>query len=507
MKVLKTLSNVISHVSYVKYASAALIGVILASNTLTGFSNFKFQISNSALAAASYNINFAVDKAQAKQGETVTYELIVTNNGDVNLSNVNIYEASRPGSTTYVNGSSIATKNGTNYSIADAWYSDAGGTNLGALTPGQSLTFKWAVTINNDAAQDTDIENVINLKTAELQTPQVYSVSFHVAANASRNSLCATKTVDKSTANVGDTVTYTIKICNDGDINQDNVTLYDRLPSQLTYVAGSTRAASGGNTVTVNDGWIGSTSGGSGTGYNMGRLSTTQFVTVTFQATVNSTATNGQVIENFAQANSSQHPEMVTCAVPLKINVPVPPAGNPNCSLTKKVRLPNGNEQTSVSASDHLYAPGEQIVYRLFISNSGNADASNVSISDFLPPYVTWVSGDGGYAANDNKVNFDLGTLKASESRTLTYNVKVRDDIPSGQVNQQNNAKVTSPSAFSNCTAQSTLVIGKPGAVLAAATLPQTGTVPPSVLATLGLVGTGFALRLRKVKVVKNWDK
>jgi uncharacterized repeat protein (TIGR01451 family)/LPXTG-motif cell wall-anchored protein len=181
--------------------------------------------------------------------------------------------------------------------------------------------------------------------------------------------------------------------------------------------------------------------------------------------------------------------------------------GSANCSLTKKIRLPNGNERGSVGASDHVYAPGEQIIYRLFISNPGNADASPVSISDLLPPYLTWVSGDGGYASAENKVNFDLGTLKAGESRTLTYNVKVRSEIPSGQVNQVNNAKVTSPASFNNCTSTSTLVIGKPGAILAATALPQTGTIPPSILATLGLVLSGFAIRLRKTKVYKYWNK
>lgn len=178
---------------------------------------------------------------------------------------------------------------------------------------------------------------------------------------------------------------------------------------------------------------------------------------------------------------------------------------SPNCSVTKKIRLPNGSEVTSVSASDHVYSPGEEIVYRLFISNSGTGDASNFSISDFLPTYIFWVSGDGGYASGENKVNFDLGTLKAKESRTLTYKAKVRDNIPSGQVSQTNNAKVNSPSNLT-CTTSSTLTIGKPGAILAATALPQTGAIPGSVLATLGLVATGIIARLRKIKTTR-WGR
>lgn len=483
-----------------KLTSAALVGVLLASN-LTSYS--LLLTPKAAYAAASYQTNFRVDKAQAARSETVTYELILTNNGDVPLTNFNVYQITRPQNTSYVNGSGILTVGSSNFNVPDAWFSDPVGTNLGGLTAGQAMTFKWSVKVDDNAPQGATINETVAVKTAELGDPNIYPITFTVAVNPSRNSLCATISVDKATANVGDTVTYTVRVCNDGDIDQDNVTLYDRLPSQLTYKAGTTRATVGTSTVTVNDNWIGSVSGGSGTGYNMGRLSPTQAVTVTFQAAVNSTATNNQTIEDFAQVNSTQHPEMVVCAVAFKVVIPAPAALNPNCSLTKKIKLPNGEEKTSISSTDHTYAPGEEIVYRLFVSNPGTGDAVSFSMSDFLPPYVSWVSGEGGYAPNENKVNFDLGTLKAGESRTLTYRAKVRETIPSNVTEQKNSVKVTSPSGFDSCKAESNLWVGKPGAILAAAALPQTGTVPPSVLATLGLVAGGLIVRLKKFRVNK----
>lgn len=602
-----------------RVTSAALIGALLASN-LTPY--FSILTPKTAYAAASYAVGFTVDKAQAARGEVVSYSLIVTNNGDANLTNIFVYTGEHPANAPYVSASGKAVKGSTTINVPDDWYNDPAGSNFGTLTPGQPFTLTWSVIVANDAPQASTQKVVLGIKSNELPNPQGYNQTFTVAVNNSRNSLCSSLAANKTVGNVGDTVTYTIHICNDGDVTQTNVMVADVLPVELTYKPGTTVLALRGQNISINDAWIGKVGGNNGTSINVGTLNSGEVADVTFQVTINSQATEGQVIKNYGQVKSDQKTEWQQCSVDLTVHVPVVctgsigdyvwndqngngiqdasepaiagvtvtlknaggvvlattvtdangiyhfnnlcaatyivevsgpsgytattvnasgsttandsnpspstviltannsvdntidfgfkqnvAAGTPNCSLTKKIRLPNGNEQTSVSNSDHVYVPGEQIVYRLFISNTGNADANPVSISDFLPPYLYWVSGDGGYAAGENKVNFDLGTLKAGESRTLTYNVKVRDDVPSGQVTQQNNAKVTSPASFNNCNASSTLVVGKPGAILAATTLPQTGTIPPSILATLGLVGVGLALRLRKVKVTRNWGK
>ena len=46
-----------------------------------------------------------------------------------------------------------------------------------------------------------------------------------------------TNKVDKSTANVGDTVTYTITVTNNGSVNATGLTVIDDWPVGITYVS------------------------------------------------------------------------------------------------------------------------------------------------------------------------------------------------------------------------------------------------------------------------------
>ncbi|GHV23884.1 hypothetical protein FACS1894176_00620 [Bacteroidia bacterium] len=47
------------------------------------------------------------------------------------------------------------------------------------------------------------------------------------------------KTVDKIEVNIGDTVTFTLKVDNDGHTPMTNFTVTDTLPSNVRYVNGS----------------------------------------------------------------------------------------------------------------------------------------------------------------------------------------------------------------------------------------------------------------------------
>lgn len=51
--------------------------------------------------------------------------------------------------------------------------------------------------------------------------------------------LAATKTANKSISYVGDTITYTISIKNNGNVPADDVIITDQLPNGTSYVAGS----------------------------------------------------------------------------------------------------------------------------------------------------------------------------------------------------------------------------------------------------------------------------
>lgn len=74
------------------------------------------------------------------------------------------------------------------------------------------------------------------------------------------------------------------------------------------------------------------------------------------------------------------------------------------------------NQTTAITASDRVL-PGEYIQYRITVTNTGGAAATTVSVSDVLPPEVTYVSTSADAAGWT--INESAGTVSASLSGTL----------------------------------------------------------------------------------------
>ena len=115
------------------------------------------------------------------------------------------------------------------------------------------------------------------------------------SATAVTYQIDAKQWVDKSTASVGDTLTYTIEITNVGDVAVDPVFISETFSPYITYVVGSTSwSDSLGGGAAVTDAWLTD-------GLNLGVLNPEEWVKVTFQAKVNSGVTAGTLIESVAQ--------------------------------------------------------------------------------------------------------------------------------------------------------------------------------------------------------------
>jgi len=102
--------------------------------------------------------------------------------------------------------------------------------------------------------------------------------------------LTVTKTVDKSTANVGDTLTYTISLINNGPDNAPATNIIDLLPSGLSFVSATSTTGSYSTTTGV---------------WTIGNLTDNASSTLIIITTVN-TGTEGQKITNTAVASSTE---------------------------------------------------------------------------------------------------------------------------------------------------------------------------------------------------------
>ncbi len=226
---------------------------------------------------------------------------------------------------------------------------------------------------------------------------------------------------------VGDTVTYTITVENEGDGAAKNVVIEDTLPAGVEYVADS--ATIGGSpaltavtadrvlTIPVGDIAVGTTA------------------TVTFKVKV-LPAAKGNSIRNECEVTCDNHAK-------LKIDdgngalVTAP-------DLTAEKTSNRGDDGTSTYVNDI-------VTYTIKVENKGNGAAKNVVIEDTLPDGVDYVSGSakiGGETATtqvshgNGVLTISVGDIAVDQTVEVTFKVKVLESAKGKSI--RNEGEVTS---------------------------------------------------------------
>lgn len=239
----------------------------------TGSSSSKSLESNETitdLVIGSLGMVKSVNKNYATVGDILTYTVILTNNGNILLSDV-VFNDIIPTGATFVNGS--VTVNGT----SQPSYNPNTGFNLGAMLILSSITVTFQVEVTSLPSPNT-ISN-------QATTTFNYLVILPIQGSANSNIVVTTinvsiltivKSANVETVTSGDTLTYTTVITNTGNIAAENIEFSDPLDSQLTFVDGS---------VTING--TSQPSYDPNTGFNLGNLNPGGTITIVFDTLVN----------------------------------------------------------------------------------------------------------------------------------------------------------------------------------------------------------------------------
>jgi len=148
--------------------------------------------------------------------------------------------------------------------------------------------------------------------------------------------------------------------------------------------------------------------------------------TVTPTATTTPTRTPTPTPTGTQPALSKIYLPLILKNHPAVIPTPTPTAeGQPNLSTsTKTVTRPTAQ-------------PGDSLLYTIVLNNTGTATAANVSLTDVIPPYTTYVSGSvtGGaiYNAALNQIEW-AGTVHVGIPVAITFQVIVNAETPTGTV-------------------------------------------------------------------------
>ena len=303
-----------------------------------------------------------VDKTEAKVGDTLTYTITLTNNGNAD-GTVTVTDEI-PAGTTLVEKS--ITNNGVESNGTITW------TDV-EVKAGDTVEVSFKVTINSDTKTSVTNKAVIdgNKPTEEVETK---------IAN-----ITGAKSVDKSTAKVGDTLTYTITLTNSGNAD-GTVTVTDEIPTGTRIKDENT---TGYNKETNTMTW-------SNVEVKAGKS-----VELTLEVVVKDDTTD--TVKNVAKIDNKEIPEKPETKVA-------------NITGTKTV------DQTEAKVGDTL-------TYTITLTNSGNGDGK-VTVTDEIPT-GTRIKDENttGYNKETNTMTWSNVEVKAGKSVELTLEVVVEGGV------------------------------------------------------------------------------
>ena len=431
-------------------------------------------------------------------GDVLTYTMVVTNSSTALDSAINVllkdaiptHTTYKPSSLNITSGVNVGSKTDASDGDQAEFFSGTSavqfqlgtgaggyGTSGGRLTPGQSTTVTFQVTVNAGIAPLTLIENTANVSyTGAISGFQLEATGFADIATQGAADLAVTKTDGKTQYVPGTTTTYIIVVTNNGPSNVVGASVVDTFPSQIegatwtaVYSAGSTGSASGSGDI---NSLVNLLNGGTATFTVTAPVRAGSFGNLTNTVTV----TNPAGLPDPDPSNNSA----------TDINTFLNPG---NLRMTKEVTDLNGG---FVQAGD--------VLRYLIVVDSGTAGvasslqeaAANVILTDVVPANTTFKPGSlrvrqgantgiktdavdadqGEYISGTNTVQFQLGTgagggtgtpvggtLAAGTYTDVEFDVTVDAGIPDSTV-ITNTADVTATGATSGLPLTATDTVG-----------------------------------------------
>ena len=321
------------------------------------------------------------------EGDTVTFDITVTNNGPITATNVSLTDLLPPGLTaTALNG---GITQGSYNATTGLW-------TIGSLAVGQTATLTLEGTVDVGQGGNT-ITNVTTAATGDQNDPSTVGDDLEeevVVENIADLVTVKTLASGDPTPDEGDTVTFQIEVTNNGAAQATNVSLIDSLPAGITFTGstttqGSYNAATGLWTIgTLNDG---------------------ASAIITLSGTVD-VGQGGNTITNVTTAASGDQTDPSTVGDDLVESVVV----NDAADLVTVKTLASGSRTPT---------EGDVVTFDITVTNNGAAQATNVSLTDLLPPGLTATALNGGTTQgvyNATTGLWTIGTLNVGDTVTLT---------------------------------------------------------------------------------------
>ena len=355
--------------------------------------------------AADLEITKTADEPVRVPGENVVYTLTVTNHGPTPTPTTTVTDTLPAGfslvSATASPAGSSCSNSGTPVTVV---------CQLGGMGNGATATIRIEATVGPPdkrvAVNTARVSSPIfdqnpdnNVDTAQTQIPPLADLSI-------------TKTDSPDPVRPGELLTYTLTVRNDGPSNAPDVTVTDNLPASLgppiSAISTQGNCATTLNSVNCT---IGQINNGAGP------------VTITITARV-ADNTTGNIV-NTARVDLDE------------TQVPDPDHDNNEAMATTAVTPTADLSITKTDNPDPVQA-GHNVTYTLVVENHGPSTATDVEVTDDLPPSLTLVSASlppgAGNCNNTDPVECNLGTIPNGGSKTVTIVATVAPSAAGTQI-------------------------------------------------------------------------
>jgi uncharacterized repeat protein (TIGR01451 family) len=321
-----------------------------------------------------------VDNVAPNPGDPIVYTIKVYNNGHLDANDVFIQDLLPTG----VSYSSSTISQGNAYVPGTGlWDADK-------ISVGDSAILTITATVDTGTT-GTFVTNTAFIVSHDQLDSQLENDTSSALIAIGEADLGLMKSVNVSVVGEGDPIVYTITIENYGPDNAPLVTVDDVLPSELTYVSHS-----GGTYDDAAGIW------------DVGTLNVTSTATLTINAIVNGN-TAGRAITNIATVRSPM----------------LEPGAATNSNVDSAIIQVHGADLalTKSTTATAPIAEGDPIPFVITLTNNGPDDATGITVSDYLPlnlDFVSHVATKGSY--NDATGLWTGIDLLNGESAMLTIN-------------------------------------------------------------------------------------
>ncbi|MDP7069312.1 MAG: DUF11 domain-containing protein, partial [Candidatus Peribacteraceae bacterium] len=263
------------------------------------------------------------------------------------------------------------------------------------IDPGDSDIYVIVFTIDNNIQCGSTIENDAYVVFMANGNINGYTNTVDTYVDCPDAELDVTKEANRSTADIGDIIIYTLTVENISNFDADDTEIIDVLPDDVIFVSANAGGTYDSGTHTVL--WEIDIDAGD-----------TETLTVTVEVSIH-------VNDNDILYNE-------VCII------------NGDCA-DDTTRVVVDDPTFSITKTDHrsTVEPGETLIYEIEVTNTSNVDAIDIVVTDSVPNDTTFDYADNGGSKSGNTVTWTFD-LDASDSIILTMEVTVDSSADDGDV-------------------------------------------------------------------------